>query len=437
MKSVVRKIIIGRNHKARIASIRSETSRFSIGTGIACSILLTSAWGQTIQTPPTVRDAYVRTGAMRVLSLKDYLNVVVCKSEYDAWQKDQKSAQALSLYINGLLMKGPEATRPIPPMDNRSDETTERVKADCAKLAMDAAAAAEMEARDKGAAAKEAADKMATEPDANKRALMLKDASDKDATAKDAVAKAAAARAALQQTRDPRYVMQYYLDSQFAAKPETKEPWIRLLQSPWRGNQVTVSVGPTDGTPWPSVAGISFERIHWWWFLGWLVLFIAAISLFVKFARESDIIRDSGVLAAPGGAVQKKAYSLAKTQMAVWTFLVAGALSFIFLVTWNENTLSNGVLVLIGISFGTTLLSATAEGQPNPKPSQGFITDLLSDGDGPSFHRYQMMLFTIILAAIFVTKAASALIMPDFDPTLLGLMGISSGAYLGFKLQEK
>ena len=63
------------------------------------------------------------------------------------------------------------------------------------------------------------------------------------------------------------------------------------------------------------------------------------------------------------------------------------------------------------------------------------MADLLSDGTGPSFHRYQMVLFTVILAVIFVVKTANSLTMPEFDPTLLRLMGISSGTYLGFKLQ--
>jgi len=72
-----------------------------------------------------------------------------------------------------------------------------------------------------------------------------------------------------------------------------------------------------------------------------------------------------------------------------------------------------------------------------PQPTKGFLTDLLTEGTGPSFHRYQMVLFTVILAVIFVAKTASSLVMPDFDITLLGLMGISSGTYLGFKLQGK
>ena len=131
-----------------------------------------------------------------------------------------------------------------------------------------------------------------------------------------------------------------------------------------------------------------------------------------------------------------KAYILARTQMAMWTYgrRCAGV---IFLVTWNENTLTNGILVLIGISFSTTLLAATADGAAAPQATQGFLSDLLTEGTGPSFHRYQMVLFTVILVVIFAAKTASALVMPEFDGTLLGLMGISSGTSLGFKLQGK
>lgn len=90
------------------------------------------------------------------------------------------------------------------------------------------------------------------------------------------------------------------------------------------------------------------------------------------------------------------------------------------------------------ISFGTTLLASVADGtQPVPQPTQGFLTDLLTDGVAPSFHRYQMVLFTVILAIIFIAKTATNLVMPEFDTTLLGLMGISNGTYLGFKLQGR
>ena len=52
-------------------------------------------------------------------------------------------------------------------------------------------------------------------------------------------------------------------------------------------------------------------------------------------------------------------------------------------------------------------------------------------------HRLQMLVWTVILGIVFVLKVLSNLAMPEFDATLLALMGISSGTYLGFKFPEQ
>lgn len=69
--------------------------------------------------------------------------------------------------------------------------------------------------------------------------------------------------------------------------------------------------------------------------------------------------------------------------------------------------------------------------------SAGFLRDLLSDGSGYSFHRFQIFAWTIILGVIFVSSVWNGLTMPEFSATLLGLMGISSGTYIGFKFPEQ
>lgn len=70
--------------------------------------------------------------------------------------------------------------------------------------------------------------------------------------------------------------------------------------------------------------------------------------------------------------------------------------------------------------------------------SEGFKKDLLSDADGEiSFHRFQIVVLTIILGTMFCVGVYRALAMPEFDGTLLALMGISSGTYLGFKIPER
>ena len=46
-----------------------------------------------------------------------------------------------------------------------------------------------------------------------------------------------------------------------------------------------------------------------------------------------------------------------------------------------------------------------------------------------------MFVWTLVLGVIFVASVYNDLSMPEFSATLLGLMGISSGTYLGVKTQ--
>src|SRR6266571_3214326 len=69
--------------------------------------------------------------------------------------------------------------------------------------------------------------------------------------------------------------------------------------------------------------------------------------------------------------------------------------------------------------------------------SQGLLRDILRDGSGYSFHRFQIFAWTIVLGIIFVSSVYNNLSMPEFSTTLLGLMGISSGTYIGFKFPEQ
>jgi cell division protein FtsB len=72
-----------------------------------------------------------------------------------------------------------------------------------------------------------------------------------------------------------------------------------------------------------------------------------------------------------------------------------------------------------------------------PAPaSNGFFQDILSDGDGVSFHRFQIAVWTLVLGSVFVWGVYRNLTMPEFDASLLTLMGISAGTYVGFKFPE-
>lgn len=69
--------------------------------------------------------------------------------------------------------------------------------------------------------------------------------------------------------------------------------------------------------------------------------------------------------------------------------------------------------------------------------SKGFLHDILSDGNGVSFHRFQILAWTVVLGIMFLSSVYNGLTMPEFSASLLGLMGISSGTYIGFKFPEQ
>lgn len=69
--------------------------------------------------------------------------------------------------------------------------------------------------------------------------------------------------------------------------------------------------------------------------------------------------------------------------------------------------------------------------------SKGFFKDMLSDSNGISLYRFQIAVWTLVIGYIFIFNVWDNLSMPQFDNTLLALMGISSGTYLGFKIPEQ
>ena len=63
--------------------------------------------------------------------------------------------------------------------------------------------------------------------------------------------------------------------------------------------------------------------------------------------------------------------------------------------------------------------------------SRGFLLDILSDADGVRVHRFQLF-----ACVVFVSGVLREVAMPVFSATLLGLMGLSAGTYLGLKIPK-
>lgn len=283
---------------------------------------------------------------------------------------------------------------------------------------------------------------------------------------------------------------------------ESKGNWAKLLKQRdgFFTNKVSVSIGLEDEEPVKSsVKDFELIFVKKFWFLLCLGLFGIILILFIRLASKSNIIRDSG----PKPKDSRKPFSIGRTQMAFWFFLVIVSFPLIWLITGEPSEITGSILALMGISSGTalgataidtnklknlkdkllknetekpamkehikeieTLLNqATSISEKenlnlelqdlkikikeiddfkklNPnfskgRKSDGFINDILSDNTGFSFHRFQILIWTIVLGIIFIVEVISNLQMPEFDDTLLMLMGISSGTYIGFKFPEQ
>jgi hypothetical protein len=202
---------------------------------------------------------------------------------------------------------------------------------------------------------------------------------------------------------------------------------------------------------------------------------------------------------AGGEASAKGTFSLSKSQGALWFFVIVAAYLFIGIVTGDfSDSINSTALILLGIGAGTVVGSAVidvskntpealeaeaaqadeakadvddlqlrlkakeARSKDDPDPdntasradllaqkerkhslhlkltgqSESFLRDILSDANGVNFHRFQMAAWTFVLAIIFIKEVYENLAMPTFNTTLLGLLGLSAGTYLGMKIPE-
>ncbi len=228
------------------------------------------------------------------------------------------------------------------------------------------------------------------------------------------------------------------------------EVWHALLGSPGDFyRNVTVSLGTSESLSIPSDIGsfplVILPEFELYFFFASLVI---GILLYLRLARRSDLLRSPTGLPGSDG---RRPYSLARFQLGFWFFFVVAAYLFLWLVTGELNTITDSILALIGIGSGTALGASLIDTEKEPSPvgpagtagtvqrrgSGHFVRDILSDGTGVSLHRLQMFVWTIVLGIIFCSSVYRRLAMPEFSATLLGLMGISSGTYLGFKFPEK
>jgi hypothetical protein len=266
----------------------------------------------------------------------------------------------------------------------------------------------------------------------------------------------------------------------------THEFWNLLLGRPdFDQREIRIGVGIEGQTPLP----IGDQNLHLTVFpvfaVGfWALVFALLAAGFFALARKSTILRDQ--LLDPDSAGQLGAYSLSKLQGAWWFFVILAMYLLIGIVTGDfSNSINSTALILLGIGAGTVMGSAAIDASKieqkkidlkaakdqrtalaaatagiaaadtaavaanaagikvaNAKidalngKSVNLLEDILSDGNGLNFHRFQLAAWTVVLSIIFIGQAYADLAMPIFNQTLMGLLGLSAGTYLGLKIPE-
>ncbi|MDB5286711.1 MAG: hypothetical protein JWR05_1660 [Mucilaginibacter sp.] len=250
------------------------------------------------------------------------------------------------------------------------------------------------------------------------------------------------------------------LDIPFVFKKDStnKDAWNRLFHmAHWNQNKIKfkLSIGWSGMFPINYAKSIKpntkltlvFYESRVFYIL--LLLYVCFIVLFILVCHKTGLIRDPDNIGHLPGP-----YSLAQTQLAFWTVIVIGGFGYLILLTGLSDSLNDSILMLLGISGGTTGLAsfidyykkktvstvAAATGTPvqsiSIKMHRSFLEDILSDGTNLSVQRTQVVLWNFVLGVYFIWYVINNKSMPVFDNTLLILAGVSSVLYLSSKGPE-
>ncbi len=273
-----------------------------------------------------------------------------------------------------------------------------------------------------------------------------------------------------------------------------REAWDALLRYPLRGSRwtkpVRVGIQPPSNfgsaiKPLANAAATELVVVSTKRFVPLAGFLVVVVGLLVVLGKRSNILR------GPDG----KTYSLGRTQMAWWFVIILGSYLFLGVLTFDwTSTIQTSALVLLGISATTALGSVIIDGDKRNKVEEAraqqkvlpdlieemkqkvsratqaadvaslssglielqakldkatagaqvvesrprvFLMELISDSRGVSLHRFQNVIWTLVLGGVYALSVLTELSMPEFNGTLLSLMGISSGTYVAFKFPEK
>ncbi|MBD0257089.1 MAG: hypothetical protein ICV83_15335 [Cytophagales bacterium] len=221
----------------------------------------------------------------------------------------------------------------------------------------------------------------------------------------------------------------------FALRRAGDEQWNELLSKDFFTKSYLVAVGFRDGSVMSANAvPLQFSlrnNLYENFLIG--LFFVLLIAFTASLIGKKDMLREE-----TGGT---PAYSLAKTQLWYWSSIILFSFFVIWYITDDINTIEPSSLILLGISLGTSGVSKVIENAgttgaaaaPAAQRSGGFWTDLLTESGVVTVHRFQIVMFNLVVGFFFIFKVFGTLRMPVLNDTLLLLMGLSSATFTTLK----
>jgi hypothetical protein len=183
-----------------------------------------------------------------------------------------------------------------------------------------------------------------------------------------------------------------------------------------------------------------------------LILWVATVLLLlliILLDKKYYLLRDVSI-------AKQKPYSYSRVQLSWWTVIIIASFISIFITKGNLPILDSSLIILLGISSGTTgvasIIDVSDRSTENAvliqnSESENFFLDILSDANGISIHRLQAFLFNLIIGIWLLVMVANGLcsctnktcintILPIVDSNKLLLLGVSTATYVGLKTNE-
>ena len=188
----------------------------------------------------------------------------------------------------------------------------------------------------------------------------------------------------------------------------------------------TTQLAPAAGWPVCLLASI---------IAGGVLLLLAARSWLLRTPVAATLDADGQPLPVTDAAPP---FSLARVQLAWWSWLVLGGGLVSAGVVGTLPALPATTLGLLGVSVGVVVLAALAparlpEGGDGPPSSQGWLADLLCDERGLAIHRMQFVFTSLAVGGCLCYAVYRTGVLPAWPPGAAVLLALSGLAYVGPK----